>query len=142
VSAFDFEVSTSGAATEVFEDVPARFLVDPLVHGGRSVQVRARAHTPPGSSWSARVSFTVATPVPSLVRAADNRHVTATLPQVVSFVFVVKSAGMADAYFADTTSPFAIDAAVYGGRTVTVSAASAEPPGRPGRRRSSSRFRR
>ena len=86
VSTFDFEVATSGAATELFEKVPARFLVDPLVYDSKSVHVRVRAHTSTVGAWSSQITFTVARPVPSLALAADNRHVTATLPQAVTFV--------------------------------------------------------
>jgi hypothetical protein len=131
VSAFDFEVATSGAATELFEKVPARFLVDPLVYDSKSVQVRVRAHTSTVGAWSSQIAFTVARPVPSLTLAADNRHVTATLPQAVTFVFVVKSAGMADAYFANTVSAFAVDPWTYGGKSVKVSARAEGNPNYP-----------
>jgi hypothetical protein len=122
VSTFEFFVKATGVADQYFRDVRSRFLVDPLVYGGRSVTVSARARTSPTDAWSSSVTFTVASPVPSLATAADQRHVTATLPQAVTFVFVVKTAGLADAYFGNVASTFAVDPWTYGGRTVLVSA--------------------
>lgn len=105
--------------------------MDPLVYGGLSVRVSARARTSSTDPWSSPVTFTVAPAVPSLTLAADRRHVTASLPLAVTYVFVVKTAGLADMYVDNVTSTFAIDPWRYGGRTVRVSARAQGAVGHP-----------
>jgi len=64
---------------------------------------------------------------PTVTLESDHWHVDATLAGSTTFVFVVKTAGQADAYFSDVTSPFLIDPWRYGGLTVRVSARASGP---------------
>src|SRR5258708_37758253 len=65
-------------------------------------------------------------PAPMVTAEPDHWHVEASLPGstdgVATFVWVVKTGGMSDAYFLDKTAPFLIDPFTYGGKTVSVSA--------------------
>jgi hypothetical protein len=118
---FEFVVKTNGRPDRYFAHVGSRFVVDPLVYGGLPVRVSARALAPESGPWAPEVAFTAAPAVPSLTVAADKRHVTAKLPLAVTFVFVVKAAGLPDLYVNNVASTFAVPRR-YDGMTVRVSA--------------------
>jgi hypothetical protein len=78
---------------------------------------------------------------PVLTTQPGGWQVNASLPKTTSFsflvepktkfMFVVKSNGVADAYYDDVTPPFVVDRWAYGGRSVTVSARVAGPQTNP-----------
>jgi hypothetical protein len=128
---FVFVVKSSGMADSYTLGTPSPFLVDPWTYGGKTVQVSARP-TISANGWAPQISFTVPSASGPLVRVRpDGRHVYASQPGVSTFVFVVKSAGMTDAYFQDVTPPFTIDPTVYGGRTISVNARASGPATNP-----------
>jgi hypothetical protein len=69
----------------------------------------------------------VPTGPPTVVGRLDGWHVDASSPSATTFVFVVRTAGLADAYYADVQPPFIIDPWRYGGRSVAVSARASGP---------------
>jgi hypothetical protein len=107
---------------------------------------------PPHAAVSGQMTAASGT-VPSIVGAApagaptvtvepDHFYVDATLPGIATFMFVVKAAGMSDAYFPDQPPRFLADPFSTGAAR---SASAPAPPGRPrthGPRRSSSTSRR
>jgi len=125
---------SSHQADAYFSYITSPFLIDPWKYGGLTVRVSARASGPTTNPWAAEIQITVPVPtsgVPVLSVKPDRRHVYATLPGTTSYVFVVKSSGLADAYFQNVTPPFVIDAGTYGGRSVRVSARAAGPVTNP-----------
>jgi hypothetical protein len=132
-TAFVFVVKTAGLPDLYLDNVASTFAVDPWKYGGRTVRVSARAQGTAGNPWATSVEFAVPAPaagVPVVEVRPDRRHVYATLPGTTGFVFVVKSTGLADRYV-EAPSPFVIDPAVYGGRTVRVSARAAGAASNP-----------
>ena len=132
-TSFVFVVKTDGLGDFYIDNVASTFAVDPWKYGGRTVRVSARAQGTAANPWATSVEFTVPAPTagtPVVEIRPDRRHVYATLPGTTSFVFVVKSDNIADRYV-EAPSPFVIDPAVYGGRTVRVSARAAGPASNP-----------
>jgi Glycosyl hydrolase catalytic core len=132
VDRFVFVVKVAGQPDAYFGDQTSPFLVDPWIYGGVAVSVSARAEGPKSNPWaSPELRFTVAPPRPLTSLASDGWHVNAYLPGTERFVFVVKVAGLPDAYFGDQPSPFAIDRSRFGGRSVSVSARAEGPKSNP-----------
>jgi hypothetical protein len=127
---FTFVVKSDGLPDKYIGGQTSSFLVDPVTYNGRVVRVGAKDDTAVSKPWANEVTFTVsAQPVVSV--GTDNWHVYATLPGTDRFTFVVKVAGMPDAYFGNQPSPFAIDRQSFGGREVSVAARADLPSSMP-----------
>jgi hypothetical protein len=82
------------------------------------------------NGWSPNGSSGLWGVSPPYITHPSTLQVNAELPGHTSFVFVVKSAGLADAYFHNQPSTFQIPFS-YAGRTVQVSARAAGPVSNP-----------
>lgn len=132
-ASFCFVVKSAGMPDRYTSLVVPPFLVDPFVYGGKTVTVSARASGPTSNPWASSIQFTVPVPTsgaPVLDARPDRRHVYAKLPGTSTFVYSVKSTGMADAYFQDVLPPFVIPAK-YDGRQVRVGARASGPVSNP-----------